>query len=197
LIILYFLVSRNTISLKSPKLKLIVLLSLVLIYFASSELIKRVKIEQESDFIEVLDCDKFNRIYPWTGSTLRLLQSRILYEQIQEEGIFWKGFGLFASRDYLRERHVRFNTYKGYHKYNYHNQYAQITAELGVIGLILLVLLLLLSFRRAIIGRNFVFLSFCVIITILFVTESFLWVHRGVFFFSIFYCLFHKKELET
>ena len=128
---------------------------------------------------------------------MRLLQLRILYEQIVEESIFWNGFGLYASRENLKKRHLKFDTYHGYHTKNYHNQYAQIFSETGIFGLSLLVLILLINFMKALKLKSFLFLSFAITIPILFFSESFLWVHRGIIFFILLYCLFNRTAFEN
>jgi O-antigen ligase len=183
--------------LKSPKVILLLLGLLIVIGFSSRQLVDRVLVEKSTDFNEVLNNDKFNRVYPWTGTSFRLLQLRILSDQIKEENIIWKGFGLFASRKNLKDRHLAFNTYYGYHTYNYHNMYAQILSETGILGLILILLMLANSLRNAIKINDLVFIIFSVMFFMVFITESFLWVHRGLFFFLIMYCLFNRSILNN
>jgi O-antigen ligase len=159
---------------------------------SSHQVLERFLTETTTNFDEVINIEKFNKIYPWTGSSIRILQLRILKDQIKEEDIFWKGFGLYASRKNLKKRHVVFNTYYGYHEYNYHNMYAQILSELGIFGLIFLILILILNTRKAIHSKVFLFLIFNIILFMIFFTESFLWVHRGIFLFTVLYCLFNR-----
>jgi hypothetical protein len=129
------------------------------------------------------------------------ITKRILKEQLSQDNIILTGYGLFASRENLEQRHKNFNTYFGYHNYNYHNQYAQTISESGIIGLILLILLLGTNIYKAIRSHYFLFISFSILIILWFATESVLWVQRGVVFFSVFYCLFahldYKKKLNS
>lgn len=177
----------------------IILLGLLAVFILSKPIINRIIAESKTNFEEVVNNEKFNKVYPWTGTSFRMLQLRILKEQIREERIFFSGFGLFASRDNLKERHIALNTYPGYHTYNYHNLYAQVLAESGVIGLLLLLTLIFFLLYKASKTKSFIFFMFGILMTIWFFSESVLWVQRGVLFFIIFYCAFVNasfKELK-
>jgi len=192
-----FLVFYEGISYLKNYKTLIVILTLTTIFAISShQVIKRFITETTTNFDEVLHKEKFNRVYPWTGSSIRILQLRILKDQLEEENIFWKGFGLYASRNNLKERHLTFNTYYGYHEYNYHNMYAQIFSELGVFGFLSLLLFLILNTKKALQSKVFLFLVFNIVLFMVFFTETFLWVHRGIFLFTILFCLFNRTNFK-
>lgn len=174
------------------KLLLITITTLLIVGISSFTIVERIAFEKKVKFNEILTKEKFGKVYPWTGSSIRLLQLRILKEQIQEESILLKGFGLFASRDNIRLRHQKFNIYEGFHDYNYHNQYAQILSETGIFGLILLIAILLFSFINALKSREFLFLMFCFSFSLMFFTESLLWRQKGLFLFVILFCLFNR-----
>jgi len=174
------------------KLLLITITTLLIVGISSFTIVERIAFEKKVKFNEILTKEKFGKVYPWTGSSIRLLQLRILKEQIQEESILIKGFGLFASRDNIRLRHQKFNIYEGFHDYNYHNQYAQILSETGIFGLILLIAILLFSFINALKSREFLFLMFCFSFSLMFFTESLLWRQKGLFLFVILFCLFNR-----
>ena len=195
--LVYFIKSFKNIDKILKKRWYIIVALFLVVTLVSRPIINRIVEETSSNFEEVLQKDKFNKIYPWTGSSFRLLQLRILKEQIEEEKIIFKGFGLFASRENLKKRHIRFNTYPGYHTYNYHNMYAQILSESGILGLFLLLVIIINFIRNAIKSKSTVYLFFGVLILIWFFSESVLWVHRGVIFFSVFYCLFTCTDFST
>lgn len=136
LIIYFKFYSFQTLS--KTKVILITLLGVLLLGIASISLKERFLFETESKLSEVLTKEEFGKVYLWTGSSITFLQLMIFKEQLEEESIFWKGFGLFASRENLKIRHLKFNSYFGFHDYNYHNQYAQVFAEIGILGLILI-----------------------------------------------------------
>jgi len=192
--IIYFIFYKGISALKSTKAIVVLLITILVITITSHEVVNRILMEKTTNLEEVLNREKFNKVYPWTGTSIRLLQLRNLKGQIEKDDVFWKGFGLFASRENLRERHLAFNTYYGYHGYNYHNMYAQILAELGIFGLLVLLAILGLGFKKSIKTKSFLIFVFYFLMTMIFFTESFLWVHRGVFLFVIMNCIFHRTD---
>lgn len=140
---------------------------------------------------------KPNDFFP--GTAFRVYQFRIFTEFLQEEAIFWKGFGLDASYIKIEEKGIKYNLFlgneqqEGYQKLNFHNQYIQLFAELGVFGLLLLLTMLFLSIKNAVLSKNYFHIAFSVLIVSLFFTESFLWRQRGITFFIVMYCVLNTK----
>ncbi len=136
-----------------------------------------------------------NDFFP--GTAFRVYQARLFFEFLQEENIFWTGFGLNASYNKLEEKGIYYNVFlgsdeiEGYQKKNFHNQYIQVFAELGIVGFLLLVLLLGINLKNALKNKDFLHIAFAILMISLFLTESFLWRQRGVVFFALFYCLFN------
>ena len=139
---------------------------------------------------------KPNDYFP--GTAFRVYQFRIFIELLQEESIFWTGFGLDASYSKIAEKGIHYNlflgneTQEGYQTKNFHNQYIQIVADLGIFGLLLLLAMLFLSLRNALKSNNYIHIAFSVLIIALFFTESFLWRQRGITFFILMYCIFNS-----
>jgi len=194
--IIYIVFYKGIRFLKSTKTIVLISLALIISTFVSKQVIERFLVEKSTNFEEVLTREKFNRVYPWTGSSIRLLQLRNLKGQIEEEDIIWKGFGLFASRENLKDRHLAFNTYFAYHGYNYHNMYAQILSELGIFGLVMLLLILILGLVKSIKTKHFFYFAFYLLMMMTFLTESFLWVQRGLFLFVIIHCIFNRTDFS-
>jgi putative effector of murein hydrolase LrgA (UPF0299 family) len=140
---------------------------------------------------------KPNDYFP--GTAFRVYQFRIFIELLQEEAVFWTGFGLDASYSKIAEKGVHYNlflgneTQEGYQTKNFHNQYIQIFAELGIFGLLLLLTMLFVSLRSALKSKNYPNIAFSVLIIALFFTESFLWRQRGITFFILMYCVFNSN----
>ena len=140
---------------------------------------------------------KPNDFFP--GTAFRVYQFRIFIEFMQEEAIFWSGFGLDASYSKIEEKGVQYHLFlgdenqEGYQKMNFHNQYIQTFAELGVFGFLLLLIMLALSIRNAIDSKNYLHIAFSVLMISLFFTESFLWRQRGITFFIVMYCILNTK----
>lgn len=155
-----------------------------------SPLKERWDAEFSTDMTDALTCDGFSAVYPWTGTTFRLFQSRIFYESIRENNLWLTGFGINAAQDRIAEKQKEYFLYYGYHTYNYHNQYIQTFAELGVFGFVLLLLLFAVLIRSYIQHRELMVLFFIVIMASVFLTETYIWRQRGMIHFLTLYCLF-------
>lgn len=166
------------------------------ISIASLGLSKRFLSERHTAITEVLHKEKFGKVYYWTGTSIRIFQLRLLKEQLEEESILLKGFGLFASKNNLRKRHEGYDTYQHFHTYNYHNQYAQTLAELGIIGLFIVLFMLLEIWKIALKQKEYFFIMFCLLMTMIFLTESILWRQRGLFLFIGLYAFLSKIDFK-
>jgi hypothetical protein len=139
-----------------------------------------------------------NDFFP--GTAFRVYQARLFFEFLEEENIFWNGFGLNASYKKVEEKALFYNVFlgnqgiEGYQKKNFHNQYIQVFAELGVFGFLILLFILYVNLKIAIKHKDFIHIAFSVLMISLFLTESFLWRQRGVVFFTLFYCLFNSNR---
>lgn len=200
MVIVLFLIGNVIYGIKEIKrVKLnhrVFIIAFVLVAVTSSSVINRLTIEFSTNVEEVMQRKEFTKVYPWTGTSIRILQLRNLKEQIMEDKILLHGYGLFASRKDLKRRHQKLNTYPTFHEYNYHNMYAQILSELGLPGLLLLLFMLISGIAISLRERFFLMLIFFFMMTVIFLTESFLWVHRGAFFFVILYCIFVKSDFS-
>ena len=78
---------------------------------------------------------------------------------LQEDSIFWKGYGINASQDKIEAKHKEHDLYKGFYNYNFHNQYLQAFAEVGIISFVFTVLLLLVPFTGYIKTKELLFLA--------------------------------------
>ena len=138
-----------------------------------------------------------NDFFP--GTAFRVYQARLFLEFLQEEPVFWTGFGLNASYKKIEEKGIYYNLFQGtneiegYQKKNFHNQYIQTFAELGVVGFLLLLIMLGINLKNGLKSKDFMHIAFAVLMISLFLTESFLWRQRGVVFFTLFYCLFNSS----
>ena len=129
----------------------------------------------------------------FAGTALRVYQARIFSEMLHEEPIFYTGFGLNATQSKIVAKRKQHQLYEGYDKFNFHNQYIQFFAEIGVFGLLLFLLIVAINLKNAIKSKNFVAISFAILMISLFLTESFLSRQRGIVFFVIMYCIFNSK----
>lgn len=205
-------------------LAIIVSTTLILFFLFFGKIKERFNEEVQSNVTENVDASHFNRDMKgvnvisikeaWTnekftpndyfpGTAFRVLQIRIFCELLVEEHILWKGFGLNAAQEKIKEKAIQYNLFlgnkyeEGYQSRNFHNQYIQIFAEIGVFGLLFLVIILIFNSIKTIQTKDFTQIAFAVLMISLFLTESFLSRQRGVMFFTLFYCLFNALNLNA
>lgn len=182
---------------KNNKLNYFLAVFVVLILFlaASSNLSNRLKVEYEKTKItEVLDTKNFGPVYLWTGTGLRIFQTKVFFEILQEQQKLFLGFGLNNAQESLNKKYESYNLYPGFLNYNYHNQYIQIFAELGIIGLLVFFLILFLILKISIYNKDYFLFSFIILILAVCLTETFLWRQRGMVFFLIISLLISKSK---
>ena len=150
--------------------------------------------ELGSNINEVLTSESFDLHYPWTGTTLRVFQTRVCYELIDEQKAFLNGFGINASQKKIAEKQEQYQLYCGFNTYDFHNQYVQAFAELGIFGLLLLLLLLFVILKDYLKHKEIISFFFFIIMASIFITESYLWRQRGMIFFLVIYCLLIKIQ---
>ena len=173
----------------------LLLIGLGLLIFISNPVKSRFQREiAASNISEVIKADRFNKVYDWTGTTIRLFQARIFSEMLQEDPIFWTGYGINNSKDKIVQKQKQYNLWQGYFTYNFHNQYIQAFAELGIFGLLCLFLLLGVILKRYLSTKDTLFLFLFFIMLVVFITESYLWRQRGLYHFLVLFCLFFKVE---
>jgi len=132
-----------------------------------------------------------NNFFP--GTALRIFQIRIFKEMLQEQDIFFTGFGLGNAQDQIRQKVKKYNLYPGNGEFNFHNQYVQTFAEIGVFGFITLVIMMVYTVKKAFKNKDFMHIVFSLTMIMLFLTDSFLSRQRGIIFFITLYCIFHTK----
>ena len=198
-----------------PKGKLIkwgVVLFVILIAVLSSRIKQRLWIELESNVtqnsvnyeigtptekvynVSVKDAwakETFAKNDYFPGTAFRVYQLRIFKEMLAEDSVFFTGYGLNASDFRIRQKQIEHNLFEGYGQKNFHNEYVQVFAELGFFGLVLLLIMVTINLRNALKSKDFMHISFAVLMISLFLTESFLSRQRGIIFFTIMYCLFN------
>jgi len=144
--------------------------------------------------------DRFEPNDYFAGSAFRVYQIRIFTEMLQEDPILFTGYGLNATNFKIEEKGIEHNVFlgddkiEGYQKKNFHNQYVQIFAETGILGFVLLIIMMVINLKNAIKSKDFIHISFAILMISLFLTESFLARQRGIVFFIIMYCIFNHKK---
>lgn len=141
---------------------------------------------------EIFYKDFYAYDYVWDGLSLRIFQWRIFNEMLTEENFFWKGYGINASVQRMKEYYEYYDFYPGFFSYNFHNQYIQTFSELGIFGLLLLISFFLIGFYISYRKKSTLLFCTLLIFSIFFITESFFSRQKGVLFFVFAYFLLLK-----
>jgi O-antigen ligase len=101
------------------------------------------------------------------------------------------GYGGGAEKQVLKNKYFEEKFYRSYLvELNAHNQYLSFLIKSGIVGLLWYLYILFFGFSRAIKKRDFLLLSFMILIAIVSVSENILDVNKGIFFYSFFFSLF-------
>lgn len=152
--------------------------------------------------LEAWQQERFNGNDYFAGTAFRVYQLRIFFEMMYEDNAWLTGYGLNATDARVEQKGQQYGVYAGtdndgYQSKNFHNQYVQLFAELGILGFLLLLALLWTNLKNAWRSKDFVHISFAILMISLFLTESFLSRQRGIVFFTAVYCLLNARPLGT
>jgi len=146
-------------------------------------------------YISELKTDLTDHVTIIDNTEPRLARWEAIFELVKRSPII--GYGTGAERKELKEKFFEKRLYFSYlNEFNAHNQYLSILIRLGLIGLALFLYILYFGFATALRNRDILFLGFLVIITVVGVSENFLDMDRGVFFYSFFLALFLANEWQ-
>jgi O-antigen ligase len=166
-----------------------------LLYFITSlaiSLLVIVTITQISSlkkrYISDLQNDLSDYTNPGDQSESRMLRWELEWQLIQQSPLI--GYGTGAEINILKNRYFENKFYKSYLvELNAHSQYLSFLIKAGIPGLLLFLYVLYYGFASAIKGKDFIFLSFMIILSIVSVSENILDLNKGVFFYAFFYSL--------
>jgi len=96
----------------------------------------------------------------------------------------------------MRERWAFISLQQGYDVsyFDPHNLYVYIWLSAGLAGLVLFCMALAMHYRRALSGRNYLYLYLLIVLTITFFTESVLARQQGIIFYALFTSLFYFQS---
>jgi O-antigen ligase len=101
------------------------------------------------------------------------------------------GYGGGSEKNILQKNYFEKKFYRSYLvELNAHNQYFSFLIKAGMIGLFLYLYILCFSFSKAMKKKDFIFLSFLILISVVSLSENILDVNKGIFFYSFFLSLF-------
>ncbi len=140
-------------------------------------------------YISELKTDLTNNVKIIENTEPRLARWKILIGLAKRSPVV--GYGTGAERKMLKEKYYEEGLYISYlNEFNAHSQYLSILLRFGIIGLALFIYTLYFGFAAAVRKKDIVFLCFLVIIAVVSVSENYLDMDRGIFFYSFFFSLF-------
>ena len=136
----------------------------------------------------------FGHQYYFNGTAFRLYQIRIFKEFLEEDNIFFTGYGANAEQSKIKAKQIHYNLYDYYGDLNFHNQYIQSFSELGVVGFLLTVAMVIANWIKSIRTKDFIFFFYTLLTTSIMFTESLFERQRGIVFFILLYCIFQQIQ---
>jgi len=135
------------------------------------------------------------RTEQWQAKDILGIRSEIWevsYQIAMEHKVWGIGTGYDVESYLAEEEYTKFFSRPSF--INTHNQFLQSFLEHGILGLCALILLMTYSFYFAIKTKNYLLLMLLISIIINLFFESMFERARGIFTFSLFYCLFVVKK---
>lgn len=119
----------------------------------------------------------------------RIARWELIIPLLKKAPLFGHGNG--AEKPLLKQTYFEHKFYISYlNEFNAHNEYLSFLIRAGVVGLLLYCYSLFFGFALAIRKKDFLFLAFMILITIVSISENILDVNKGIFFYSFFLSFF-------
>ena len=133
----------------------------------------------------------FGHEYYFNGTAFRLYQIRIFKEFLEDDHIFFTGYGASAEQSKIKAKQLHYELYDYYGDLNFHNQYIQSFSGVGIFGFLLTVAMVITNWIKSIKTKDFIFFFYTLLSTSIMFTESLFQRQRGIVFFILLYCIFH------
>ena len=169
-LILYF---RNLYNYKKYLLGVMIIVSLMV--FMSPITQKRFK--------EIINISSYEKIDGSNSTSIRYGIYKCVFKTIWEKPILGHGIGDVKIK--LNECYSGTSSILLKENYNSHNQYLSIWISNGFVGFIIFALFLYINYKKAIIEKNYLFLSLLIFFSITMIFENILERQSGVIMFSL------------
>ncbi len=108
------------------------------------------------------------------------------------------GYGTGDEIAMLKTQYIQKGLYISYlEDFNAHNQYLSFLLKNGVLGLAIFLMAFVYYLRLAFLNRDFMYISFLILLLIGFYTENVLDANKGILFFTFFNTLFGYEALKS
>ena len=130
---------------------------------------------------------------PHSRSDPRIKRWQCSWELIGNAAIL--GYGIGSEKPLLKEKYFQKKLYNSYlNELDAHNQYMSVMISAGLVGLITFMLTLGHGFIKGFNKKDFVMISFLVIISVVGFSENILMVNKGIFFYAFFMGFFFSTQ---
>jgi O-antigen ligase len=144
-------------------------------------------------YISELKTDLTNKVKIIESTEPRLARWNAIAELIKKSPVI--GYGTGSEKKMLKEEYFEKGLYISYlNEFNTHSEYLGILLRTGVVGLLVFVYILYFGFAAATRKADIIFLNFMIIVAVVSVSENFLELNKGIFFYSFFFSLFLWKK---
>lgn len=141
----------------------------------TSELISEIKFTNSIDNVEAIE----PRMDRWKAAMRLVTKSPLI------------GYGTGDETMMLKTEYIKSGLYIScLEEFNAHNQYLSYLLKNGIIGLLLFLFAFVYFVSLAIKGRDYIYISFLILLLVGFLTENILDANKGIFFFAFFNTLF-------
>lgn len=161
----------------------VICIVVVLKYFPVTQ--HRIQDVMKSDWSEVWKTDYAKNATSFTGFTLRVSFWRITLEEMADDNLLLQGVGTGDGQAYLNRAYEEHGLIAaGYKDFNLHNAFMEVVLEFGLIGLIFYLIMWLAIAIFASRNRDRTLFMLVIIFLLFSMTESILYVNKGLAFFS-------------
>jgi O-antigen ligase len=163
---------------------MVLLIAAIINYFPVTK--ERIQNLMESDWTEVWEEDYTKNAETFTGFTVRVSFWKVTLKQMSEDGVLIHGIGTGDNLDYLNKAYERPGLIAaGYRNFNLHNAFMEVILEFGFAGLLFYLVMWSIVAIAAIQANDKALILLLIIFFIFSMTESVLYVNKGLTFFSL------------
>jgi O-antigen ligase len=152
--------------------------------------------------LDIVNNESYSYDSPLNGLNLRLIQSRLGFEILDQNDAWLFGVGMDQSQELLNSKYIEKGIYTGYQgtedrgyiNYNFHNQYMETWVRSGFLGLLTLSIILIVLIKSS--SQNkFASPWEIVLILAFFITESVLERQIGIVYFCLAYSSYFPTKM--
>lgn len=126
----------------------------------------------------------------------RIMRWECAWELIEKRPVF--GYGTGDEIGLMMKQYLKYNMMLSYkEEFNTHNQFIALLLKNGIVGLVIFLGMLGYFFTLAIQSKNFLYLSFLMLLSIGLITENIVDANKGIFFFALFNTLLGYEILSS